>query len=144
MENMKWNEKFKVFCVAKGLKYKEVAELTGFAVGTVSNWWQGSMKPGKEAQKLLAEKLGLSLDIFEDGEINVYSLFTTDMKWNNKFKAYCWAKRWSLEDVSKLTGFSTLTISSWFTGARRPSDKRKLILVEKLGIELSIFYEEYE
>jgi len=144
MENMKWNEKFKTFCFANGWTQQEVAEMVGAGIVTVRHWYQGTRPISDNFRKVLVEKLGLDLKLLEDGEIDIYSIFTKDMKWHNKLKAYCHAKGWTFDQVAEMTGYSPLTISCWFRGDRRPSDKSKLVLVEKLGVDISIFYEEFE
>ncbi len=144
MENMKWNEKFKTFCFAKGWTQQDIVEMTGISIVTVRHWYQGTRPISQKHRLILKEKIGLNLSILEDGEIDIYSLFSKDMKWNNKLKAYCYAKGWNFDEVAKMTGFAPMTISHWFAGNKRPSDKTKLLLVEKLGIDISIFYEEFE
>ena len=144
MENMKWNEKFKTFCYAKGWTQRDIAKMTGVGIVTVRHWYQGTRPVSKKHRLILAEKLDLDLDILEDGEISIYTLFKKNMKWHDKLKAYCYAKGWSFDEVAEMTGFSPITISVWFRGDRRPSDKSKIVLSEKLGVDLSIFYEEFE
>ena len=143
MKKFKWNEKLRAYCVAKGLKSKQVEKLTGYTHATVRNWWQGSAKPSDEAKAVLIEKLGLSSDVFEDGELSP-SFFKKDMSWNRKFKAYCSLNGWTTEDVAKITGFARITVSYWFRGKNRPSYTNQKVLCEKLGLDISIFYEEDE
>lgn len=143
MKNFKWSEKFRAYCVAKGLNSKQVSELTGFTANTVRCWWQSSRKPSKKSQAILIEKLGLSSDVFEDGELRS-NFFKKDIPWNRKLKAYCSLNGWTTEDVAKITGVARITVSFWFRGESRPSYTNQKVLCEKLGLDISIFYEEDE
>lgn len=139
-----WNEKFKLFCVANGLRYQDVAKIIDHSPITVSYWWRGVIKPREDTQKLLAEKLGLDIRIFDENADFNFLGDTRKLKWNNKFKAFCMSKGWTLQDVSDKTGFAKATITLWYQGNRRPKHDNILVLVDKLGIELCVFYEEDE
>lgn len=139
---LKWNEKFKFFCVANGWKYTDVAKMTGFEPSTISGWWRGMSKPREASQEILAHTLGLNIRIFdEDNDFDIFK-GTRKLKWNNKFKAFCILNGWTLQDVSKKTAFAPATISLWYQGKRRPSYESQLILADKLGLSIELFYEE--
>jgi transcriptional regulator with XRE-family HTH domain len=61
-----------VECIARsGKKQREIAEGTGIPAATISTWMNGHRQPGVGHIALVAEYLGISVEIFYEGSYRV-------------------------------------------------------------------------
>lgn len=58
-------------------------------------------------------------------------------RWSMKFKLYCFDKGWKASDVADMTGLSVATISSYWTGKKKPRDKTCDLIRDKTGFDMS-------
>lgn len=69
-----WAVKLKRFRLSKGLEQKQMAELLGLSLASISGYEQGLRKPKQSTMDLMHEKLGLDVyETFFNSELEDYT-----------------------------------------------------------------------